>query len=77
MARYGVERPPPPIAWNDRQRMIEQERADQPDAEQSALFALEDTRKTAYMHTQGVQDALPACAMKGTCYATIHANSQS
>ncbi len=47
MARYGVERPPPPISWNDRQRMIEQEQADQPDAEQGALFALDDTRKAA------------------------------
>ena len=47
MKWYGVERPPPPISWNDRQRMIEQEQAEQPDAEQSALFALDDPRKAA------------------------------
>jgi hypothetical protein len=47
MKRYGVERPPPPIPLNERRRMAEQERAAQPDAEQGALFDLDDTRKAA------------------------------
>jgi len=47
MARYGVERPPPPISLNERRWLAEQERAEQPDAEQGALFALDDTRKAA------------------------------
>jgi len=47
MARYGVERPPPPIPWNERQQRAEQERAEQAAAEQGALFALDDTRKAA------------------------------
>ncbi len=42
-----VERPPPPICLNERRWMIEQERAAQPDAEQGALFVLDDTRKAA------------------------------
>ena len=47
MARYGVERPLPPISLNERRWLAEQERATQPDAEQGALFALDDTRKAA------------------------------
>ncbi len=47
MQRYGVERPPPPISWNERRWLAEQERATQPDAEQGALFTLHDTRKAA------------------------------
>ncbi len=47
MARYGVERPPPPISLNERRWLTEQEQAAQPDAEQGALFALDDTRKAA------------------------------
>jgi len=47
MQQYGVERPPPPISLNERRWMAEQERAEQPNAEQGALFALNDTRKAA------------------------------
>ncbi len=47
MARYGVERPPPPISLNERRWMAEQERAQQPDAQQGALFMIDDTRKAA------------------------------
>ncbi len=47
MQRYGVERPPPPISLNERRWMAEQERAQQPDAEQGPLFTLDDTRKAA------------------------------
>jgi hypothetical protein len=47
MARYGVERPPPPRSLNERRWMAEQERAQQPDAQQGALFMIDDTRKAA------------------------------
>jgi hypothetical protein len=47
MKRYGVERPPPPISLNERRWLVEQERTQQPDAEQGALFTLDDTRKAA------------------------------
>ncbi len=47
MARHGVERPLPPISLNERRWLAKQERAAQPDAEQGALFALDDTRKAA------------------------------
>ncbi len=47
MKRYGVERPPPPISLNERRWRAEQERAAQPDAEQGALFTLDDTCKAA------------------------------
>jgi hypothetical protein len=47
MQRYGVERPLPPISLNERRWMAEHERAQEPAAEQGALFTLDDLRKTA------------------------------
>lgn len=43
MKRYGVERPLPPLSWNERQWLAEQEQARHAEAEQGALFPLDNT----------------------------------
>ena len=47
MRCYGVERPPLPLNANERRWLAEQQQAQEPDAGQGALFALDDRRKAA------------------------------